>query len=324
MIDNLKKHWFVVIVAIIFLIGIIYFANTQINSVLKGKRVDGKDVVSEVNNVNLFADDYYDKLLEKYGDQELYKLFERASLNAIPSSDEDKKKAEEDAKKQIQAISAQQGAPGLENLDKALVALGYSGKDELAVFYENMTKKDNMTAEYLEANYDKYVKKFIEDKQPRMVSHILITMDDSSKPTDAEQQKINKVDEALKGGKNFGEVALEFSDDQQTAPNKGSLGYMDKETEYQEEFLASALSLKQGETGVWIKTSYGQHLVHIDSTDYKDFKTEQGFLSAINNANPELEALVLWSKAKELDIKFHNKDIEKRLKTIMGIEDDKQ
>ena len=46
MIDNIKKHWFVVIVAIIFLAGIIYFTNEQINSVLKGKRVDGKDVIS--------------------------------------------------------------------------------------------------------------------------------------------------------------------------------------------------------------------------------------------------------------------------------------
>ena len=324
MIDKIKKHWFVVIVAIIFLAGIIYFTNEQINSVLKGKRVDGKDVISEVDNKNLLADEYYELLLDKYGDAEIYKLFEKASLAAIPSKEEDIKQAEEDAKMQIQYISAEQGAAGLENLDKALIALGYSGKDELNILYEDFAKKEAIISEYIDDNFDKYAKPFMESEDPRIVSHILINMDNSDKPTDEEQKKIDKINAALKDGQEFGKVAMEFSDDPQTAPQKGLLGYMDKNTEYQEEFLKSALSLKDGETGTWIKTSYGQHLVHVESSKYEDLKKESGFVEAMMQQYPSLQMEAIWKKAKDLNIEFQDKDIEARLMKYMGIKGDKQ
>lgn len=318
MIENIKKHWFVVVVAVIFLVGIIYFATDQINSVLKGKRVDGKDVVSEVNDQDLLADDYYDLLFEEYGDGELYKLFEKATLAAIPVDKEAEENAENDAKNQIQYISAEQGEPGLENLDKALYSLGYDGRDELEMFYQDLDKKEKIFSNYADEHYDKYIKEFLEKNKGRLVSHILINMDDPENPTDEEQKKVDKVNKALED-KNFKEVALELSEDENTAPNKGLLGYMDANTEFQEEFLKEALKLQEGETGTWIKTSFGQHLIYIDSTDYSDFKEDSQFIESIVNTYPEIQTKSVWEKAQDLNIEFENKDVETKLKDYMEI-----
>lgn len=324
MIDNMKKHWFVILVAIIFFVGIIYFANDQINSVLKGKRVEGNDVVYEINGKDLLADEYYDELFEAYGDAEVYKLFEKVTLAAMPTDKEIKEQAEEDAKKQIQYISAEEGTPGLENLDKALISLGYKGKDELNIFYEDVDKKAAIFASFIEENYDKYVKDYFEESKPRLVSHILIRMDDVENPTAEEQSKIDKVNAAIKEGKDFGQIALELSDDEQTAPSKGLLGYMDKNTEFQEEFLISALALDEGEVGEWIETSFGRHLVYIESTQFEDFKNDPAFVNSILEASPEVQPTAIWEKAKDLNIEFEDKDIELKLKTYMGIAGDQE
>ena len=324
MIDNIKKHWFVILVAIIFFFGIIYFANDQINSVLKGKRVEGKDAVSEINGEVLLADEYYEKLFEEYGDAEVYKLFEKVTLAAMPTDKELADRASADAKAQIQYVSAEQGTPGLENLNKALISLGYSGTDELNVFYEDIEKKEVIFSEYLQENYDTYVKDFLVEKQPRLVSHILIYLDDAKNPTAEEQAKLDKVDQALKEGKDFGQIALELSEDEQTAPQKGLLGYMDKDTEFQPEFLESALALKTGEYGEWIETSFGRHIVFVESTDYEDFKDDMGFVESVLTTSPEAQPKAIWEKAKNLNVVFENDEIENKLKNYMGIAGDQE
>ncbi|UPU39209.1 hypothetical protein MX850_12250 [Erysipelothrix sp. Poltava] len=98
-------------------------------------------------------------------------------------------------------VSAQNGAAGLEQLNKALVSLGYKGVDEMNKFYENSNKLDVILGDYLEANYDQYAKAFVEEKQPRVVSHILVKMDDSKNPTSLKKQvKMEKIDADFKRG----------------------------------------------------------------------------------------------------------------------------
>ena len=58
MIDNLKKYWFVVVICLVLVAGIGFYAKQQIGTVLRGKTVEGKQVVSEIAGVNYFAEDY--------------------------------------------------------------------------------------------------------------------------------------------------------------------------------------------------------------------------------------------------------------------------
>lgn len=320
MIDKMKKHWFVVIIAIIFLVGIIYFTAEQVNSTLKGKRVDGKDVVYEINKKDVLADDYYDKLMEAYGDAEVYKLFERSILSSIETSDEIAKNAKSQAEMIKKNVSAQNGAAGLDQLEDALISMGYKGLDDLEVLYQDMAKREVIVGDYLTKHYDEYVKGYEEAYKPRMVSHILIRMENPEEPTEEQQAKIDKVDQALKDGKAFGEVAMELSDDEQTAPEKGSLGYMDANTEYEPTFLKAAMETESKKTSEWINTPYGRHMIHVDSTDFEDFKSDSQFIMNLTNTQPKALYNAIWEKSSDLDIEFFDKDIETNLKKVMGIE----
>lgn len=322
MIDKMKKHWFVVIIAVIFLFGIIYFTAEQVNSTLKGKRVDGKDVVYEIDKKDVFADDYYGKLMEAYGDAEVYKLFERSILSSIESSDDIVKEAKSQAELIKKNISAQNGAAGLDQLEDALISMGYKGLDDLEVLYQDMTKREVIVGDYLEAHYDDYVKGYADAYKPRTVSHILIKMDNPAEPSEADQEKLDKIDAALKEGKDFGEVAMEFSEDENTAPEKGSLGYMDANTEYEPTFLDAAMKTETGKVSEWVTTNYGRHLIHVDSTDFKDFKSDGQFIMNITKVQPKALYNAIWEKGQELEIEFFDKDLETSLKNVMGIEGD--
>ena len=60
MIDTLKKQWFVVLIALIFIgftVFIIYDTN---KGKLPGKSENGKDVIATINGKSISADDLYD------------------------------------------------------------------------------------------------------------------------------------------------------------------------------------------------------------------------------------------------------------------------
>ncbi|WZU02908.1 hypothetical protein MGH68_08680 [Erysipelothrix sp. D19-032] len=69
----------------------------QIGTVLRGKTVEGKQVVSEIG-VNYFAEDYNKDLKERYGLTQTYALFERSVLSSIETTPEIAKKSKEIAK----------------------------------------------------------------------------------------------------------------------------------------------------------------------------------------------------------------------------------
>ena len=64
MIDTLKKQWFVVLIALIFIgftVFIIYDTN---KGKLPGKSEYGKDVIATINGKSISADDLYDSMYQ--------------------------------------------------------------------------------------------------------------------------------------------------------------------------------------------------------------------------------------------------------------------
>lgn len=318
MIDNLKKYWFVVVIALVLIVGIGVFSKQQISSVIKGKKVDGKDVVYSIAGEVYTADAYYDALYARRGAPEIYKLFERTVLDTVETTDEIASKSKTEAENVKQTVSAQSGAAGLDQLNGALVSLGYQGLDELAKYYENMNKSNIIFGDYLEVNFDKFVKGYMDDQKPRIVSHILVKMEDSSKPSEAEQEKMNKIDAALKEGKSFSDVAMEFSDDG-SAQNGGQLGYMDKSTNFVEPFKVAAMATAKGETTAWVTSEFGRHLIKVDEDSFDALKDNPDFLKAVATRNPNAQPLAIWEKSENLEIKFEDPSVEKELQQYLGI-----
>ncbi len=159
--------------------------------------------------------------------------------------------------------------------------------------------------------------------QPRLVSHALVMMDDPANPTAEETTRFEEAKAAYANGMSFEDVVVNYSDDTSNNMIKGSLGYMDVTTQYEENFLNAALALTEaGQVSDWIQTSYGWHLIRVDAMDLESLKEYQEFYTAILSTDPSLQANVIWSKAKELNVDFlGNDELKAEILNYMGIEE---
>ena len=94
-------------------------------------------------------------------------------------------------------------------------------------------------------------------------SHILFVVPKEATPEEIREirKKCQKVLEKIKGGEDFGEMALLYSED---ASNKdrGDLGYF-KKGELLPAFEREALRLKVGEVSGIVRTDFGFHIIKL-------------------------------------------------------------
>lgn len=323
MLEQIKKNWFVAIVAVILIFATGFYAKEQTKNNVKSKTVDGKQVVFSIAGENYFAQDYQEAADKQAGDSALYQIFERELLRNMETSDDIKSDAKLRAQNQLTYTKQTGGQAGVDQLNAQLIALGYEGADSLTEYYENLLKYQEMVTNYFMDNYDRLFKKYVEESKPRQVSHILIKMADPKKPTDDEKEKIKKVDEALAENKNFADVASLYSDDS-SKQQGGSVGVMDKDTNFVKEFKEAALNLKKGEVSKWVTTEYGQHLILVDETDFKKLLNDSEFFQDMTTEHSDEISGIMWKQAEDLGIEFLKDGVEDRLKEILGLTEDKK
>ena len=324
MIEKIKENWFVVLVACILVAAIGYYTIDTNKGKLPGKKTDGKDVVMSIGDVDYYADDLYTEL---YGDaasstsvgtQVLFSQFEKYVVdNAI--------KADSDMKVQIASAvtGTKQQYSGYESqLTAQLQAAGYSGIDDLEAYFTHYFKLKKIIEDAYEKDIENLFSSVYEKASPRTVSHILVKISDFDKITEKEQKKLDDIDQALKDGKEFSEIAKEYSDDG-SASDGGYLGYMDKNTSYVTEFKEAALKTEKGQMTDWVKTQYGYHRILVNETDkdalLADKENRDGIYQAIESAHPELNAQIIWDTAQNMGVTFASEEIENAIKGYLGI-----
>lgn len=311
--EGLKKYWFVILVAVILVGGIIYFAYDQTTGYLPGKQVDGKDVVYTVGDNNITADDFYDDLYENLGVAGVYQFIQRTVVNnAVETTEEMKEDASVSVDTVIAQFKASYAAEYETYLLQAVKAVGYNSIDDLEQYFIDNLKYTQLAKEFLEAGYDESLK-------PRILSHILIKMEDPDNPTDEEKAKMDAVDAALAEGTEFGTVAYEHSDDS-SASDYGSLGYADINTSFVSEFLEASMALNEGETSQWVKTQFGYHLIKCDAATLETLRTYDDFYNGLSTNNPTLIPEGIWNLAKEMNISFSDSSMEEKIMTYLGID----
>jgi foldase protein PrsA len=323
MIQILKRQWFIVLVAVTLLATLIFYVYDTNKDNLPGRRVNGKDVVFSVGDVNVTTDEFFEKLFAQFGIDAVYMFFDRAVVNAaIADSNVFVTKAEVDAQGVIANFREFYGPSYETNLLDALRALGYTSLNNLQDYFVYVYKRQELFNAYVDTNLDTLFPNFNAERRPRIVSHVLIRMDDPFNPTADEQARLDAAKQALADGMSFADLARNFSDDTSNNLRGGSLGYVDAQTQFVPEFLIAALATPAGELSAWTQTSFGFHLISVDSTDVEDFKAYQEFYEAILNQDPQLQARILWQAAEDLGVDFFgNDDLKAQLKTYMGIED---
>jgi peptidyl-prolyl cis-trans isomerase SurA len=110
------------------------------------------------------------------------------------------------------------------------------------------------------------------DRQPSRgsvkVSHIMArfkkSAEDSADTLDA-LQRIKGIQDSLVKGLDFHALAIKLSEDGGSAPKGGDLGWFERRR-FVQPFDEAAFKLKAGQTSGIVRTPFGYHLIHCDST----------------------------------------------------------
>lgn len=331
MIEILKKQWFVVLIAVIFIGFAVYCIYDSNKDKVPGKSVDGKDVVATIKGDKgaVTADDLFKDLYNRTGQNALALQFQIAVIDQSVKETDAIKTSATNYKANFLTNAEQQmssyGATDLKSfINQQIAQLGYS-YDTLDDYCMLMVKMNKMQNDYIEKHLDELFTTVYDTKSPRTVSHILVKMTDANNPTEEEAKKVKQIEDALAKGDSFASVAKKYSDD--SAEQSGYLGYMDADTQFVESFKTAATSLKKGEVSPWVKesnTNYnGWHMIKVEETDkaalMKDKDIKDALYAACATAKPEMSYTFIWEASKKLDIKYASDDTKKQIMDTFGV-----
>lgn len=147
--------------------------------------------------------------------------------------------------------------------------LGYFTALEMVYPFENAafaTKPGDLSS-IVRTRYGYHVLKVI-DKRPNsgeiLAAHIMLRLTKEMKHEDSlkVKQKIDELYGKLKNGESFADLAKNYSEDKQTAPNGGELSWFFERKFPVEEFAKLAFSLKNnGDYSQPLQTKYGWHII---------------------------------------------------------------
>ena len=330
MAEILKKNWFVVLIAALLCGFAIYYVWDTTKDFVKGKSVDGKDVIASIDNYDLTADDLYGEI-ERFSVSQLYYRFRNAVIEQTVTEETDEMKENADKLKENLEAQAQSSSSysADELISNMLESVGLES-DELDRFCMLAQKESVMQRDYVEKNYDTLMK---DVKNVHIISLIEISVSDADALSDDESETKEKIDAALKKGTAFADVAADYTQSTQTDEN-GLYGYVDSETEASstltDDMLKAALALKEGETSSWIKVSgdSGDKLVLIyadvvgkdNIKASKDSDVWSSLVSALISRNSTLSSEILFDAADQLEITFTDDTMLSRLRTYAGLD----
>ena len=152
--------------------------------------------------------------------------------------------------------------------------------DQLAA---QMTVSDADLHDAYEKNKNTYIQ-----EEKRHASHILIA---ATKDDAADRKLAEDVYAQAKAGKDFAQLAKQYSKDPGSAEKGGDLGWADHTT-FVGPFTDALFSMSKGEIRGPVKTEYGYHIIRLDDI-------QAGKLKTFEEARPELEADLRRNKATD-------------------------
>ncbi len=241
-------------------------------------------VVTFNENAKISVTDFYNQMKDKYGTEVILNMIDKMIL--------EKKYADstEEAHKNADSVMSQ-----LENSygDKLLSAIqtytGYQTLDEYKDYVYLSYLQNKAAEDYAKDNIgEKDIKKYYNDeiKPDIKVSHILISVNYASDASDDDKTKAKneakaKAQEALdklkaadksKIADTFSELAKEYSNDDSSKDDGGSLGFINTDTlgSNYNNLVTEAYKLKDGEySSNIVETELGYHLVYRTETKEK-------------------------------------------------------
>jgi peptidyl-prolyl cis-trans isomerase D len=151
---------------------------------------------------------------------------------------------------------------------------------------------DSLTAQQapsdadLHAAYDKAKSRLLVPEK-RHARHILITGKDDASALAQAQQVLAQA----KAGKDFGELAKQYSQDSGSAKNGGDLGWAERGS-FDAAFADALFGMSVGEIKGPVKTQYGYHIIRLD-----EIQASKG--KSFDEARPDLDAQLRRDRATD-------------------------
>lgn len=275
---NLRKYILIVLM-LILAIGVATFNKSN-------------NIVAKVGSVNINKDQFYDSLVEQYGDQTLDGLISEKIIE-LEVKKENIEVTKDEIDNEYSAMEEEQGGPDVfaQTLSSHNITKDDMTKNiELNLSLEKLLIPEiTITDKEIEAFYNENIDMFSTEEQID-ASHILVDT----------KELASEISDKLKAGESFEELALEYSTDD-TKEMGGNLGLFGK-GEMVESFEDVAFSLPIGEISEPVKSDFGYHIIKVN----KKIKAET---SNLYDKKEEVKEMVLDSKMTE----SYNNWYEKKL-----------
>ena len=288
-----------------------------------GKTVNNKSVVASLDGDNIYADSIYSSISSTSSGRT--QLFNYTLDQLLHSKYPATKAMEENADNMVDSIKESYKSQYSESeyekqLEKDLKSSGYSSiadyrkKVVYSLQYAEMMK--NYVKKHFNAVFDDYYKM----ATPRYISIIKVSMASVDAPTNTESDKLQEVKDLLKSGKNFGDIAKSYSDDNDTKNAKGSLGIVDTTSSlsdtYGSDVASTALTLTAGQTSEAIKGTNGYYFLYCSSTDKEKIKKELKNVDA-NSPLITYDNYMVYEAFKTYKITYQDKATKEAIKKVI-------
>ena len=241
------------------------------------KLKDGENAIVTFKEGGISSNDLYSVLKDKYGANALVDLIDTYLLEKKYEQTNEEDKYVKQYVKQFKD-AAKEANVSLETYIQAYY--GMKDEDELKDSLRLSFKRNKWVEDYSKEEVsEKQINEYYETEVFGDIeaSQILITIDVKNDAKDEEKkkaesealEKAKKVIKELKAGKDFAELAKEYSKDETSAKNGGSLGKVN-DGDLPDEALSALRNLKDGSyTTSPVKSSNGYHILYRTSADAK-------------------------------------------------------
>jgi peptidyl-prolyl cis-trans isomerase D len=165
---------------------------------------------------------------------------------------------------------------------------------------DSLTAQQTVSDADLHAAYDKQ-KSRLEIPEKRHARHILVTGKDDAAALALAQQVLAQA----QAGKDFGELAKQYSQDPGSAKNGGDLGWAER-SNFVAPFADALFGMQVGEIKGPVKTQFGYHIIRLD-------EIQAGKTKTFEEARPDLESQLRRDRASD-----HFGEIQEQLQTKLA------
>ena len=145
--------------------------------------------------------------------------------------------------------------------------LGLISRGDFVKEYETVafSLNDGEVSDIIQTQYGYHIIKMIERRGEKIhTRHILIRVMPSEKDEQQTIDELKNIRQQALDGKDFSELALQYSDDENVTKDHGHLGTFETDKLVIPQFKEVISTLKDGEISEPFKTDYGYHIVKLD------------------------------------------------------------